>query len=47
MLSVPAAIIVSGFVMAAVAKYRRRSPTPVTGRGTDADAVPLTATDVP
>ncbi|MCQ4212112.1 APC family permease [Streptomyces longispororuber] len=47
MLSVPAAIVVSGVVMAAVAKYRRRSPYFVTGRGTDADAAALTAIDVP
>ncbi|WP_353946231.1 APC family permease [Streptomyces sp. HUAS MG91] len=47
MLSVPAAILLSGLVMAAVAKYRRRSPYFATGRGTDADAVPLAATEVP
>ncbi|MFE1950957.1 APC family permease [Streptomyces sp. NPDC059524] len=43
MLSIPAAIIASGLAMAAFAKYRRRSPYFVTGRGTDADAVELTA----
>ncbi|MHB9755855.1 APC family permease [Streptomyces sp. BYX5S] len=39
MLAVPAAIIVSGLVMAGVAKYGRHSPYFTTGRGTDADAV--------
>ncbi|MEV5610698.1 APC family permease [Streptomyces sp. NPDC052225] len=47
MLSVPAAIIVSGLVMAAVAKYGRRSPYFTTGRGTDADALTLAAPEVP
>ncbi|MFJ4713725.1 APC family permease [Streptomyces sp. NPDC088785] len=47
MLSVPAAILLSGLAMAAVAKYHRRSPYFVTGRGTDADAVPLAATETP
>ncbi|MFF3492251.1 APC family permease [Streptomyces sp. NPDC002795] len=41
MLAVPSAIVASGFVMAAVAKYGRRSPYFRTGRGTDADAVEL------
>ncbi|WP_338702742.1 APC family permease [Streptomyces sp. Q6] len=46
MLSVPAAIVVSGLVMAAIAKYRRRSPYFATGRGTDA-AAPAPAPEVP
>ncbi|WP_306319919.1 MULTISPECIES: APC family permease [unclassified Streptomyces] len=41
MLAVPAAIVVSGLVMAGVAKYGRRSPYFTTGRGTDADSVEL------
>ncbi|MFD7291750.1 APC family permease [Streptomyces sp. NPDC059897] len=41
MLAVPSTIVVSGLVMAAVAKYGRRSPYFRTGRGTDADAVEL------
>ncbi|MYR03826.1 amino acid transporter, partial [Streptomyces sp. SID6139] len=35
MLSVPAAIVLSGLVMAAVAKYHRRSPYFVAGHSTD------------
>ncbi|MDQ0578376.1 APC family permease [Streptomyces rishiriensis] len=41
MLSLPAAIVIGGFVMAAVAKYGRRSPYFTTGHGTDADALAL------
>lgn len=41
MFSLPAAIVLSGLVMAAVAKYVRRSPYFITGRGTDADALTL------
>ncbi|MBO1332074.1 APC family permease [Streptomyces sp. VRA16 Mangrove soil] len=47
MLAVPIAIVVSGLAMAAVAKYGRRSPYFTSGRGTDADALPLTATELP
>ncbi|MYW63292.1 amino acid permease [Streptomyces sp. SID8379] len=45
MLSVPVVIVLSGLVMAAVAKYGRRSPYFTTGRGTDADAVPPATAD--
>ncbi|MFE2382733.1 APC family permease [Streptomyces misionensis] len=49
MLSVPAAILLSGLVMAAVAKYRRRSPYFAAGHGTEAgtDTVPPAAADAP
>ncbi|MFF1357439.1 APC family permease [Streptomyces sp. NPDC058297] len=43
MLSVPVAIVASGVVMAAYAKYVRRSPYFATGRGTAPEAVRLTA----
>ncbi|MEU8822277.1 APC family permease [Streptomyces sp. NPDC048636] len=41
MFSLPCAIVASGLVMAAWAKYRRRSPYFVTGRGTDGDLLRL------
>ncbi|MET8980000.1 APC family permease [Streptomyces sp. NPDC004539] len=41
MFSLPALIVLSGLVMAAVAKYGRRSPYFTTGRGTDAEALTL------
>jgi amino acid transporter len=41
MFALPASIVASGLVMAAVAKYARRSPYFTTGRGTDADALTL------
>ncbi|WP_432010341.1 APC family permease [Streptomyces cucumeris] len=41
MFSLPCAIVASGLVMAAWAKYRRRSPYFVTGRGTDGDRLRL------
>ncbi|MER5177548.1 APC family permease [Streptomyces sp. NPDC002896] len=41
MFSLPATIVFTGLVMAAVAKYARRSPYFTTGRGTDADALTL------
>ncbi|MFJ6728836.1 APC family permease [Streptomyces sp. NPDC091281] len=39
--SLPAAIVLAGLAMAAVAKYVRHSPYFTTGRGTDADALTL------
>ncbi|MEU2282693.1 APC family permease [Streptomyces sp. NPDC013178] len=41
MFSLPAAIVVVGLGMAAVAKYARHSPYFTTGRGTDAEALTL------
>ncbi|MFK0190832.1 APC family permease [Kitasatospora sp. NPDC090308] len=41
MLLIPALIVGSGLLVAAVAKWRRRSPYFTTGRGTDADAIAL------
>lgn len=41
MVSLPAAIVLAGLVMAAVAKYVRKSPYFTTGHGTDAEAVAL------
>ncbi|MFJ6386495.1 amino acid permease [Streptomyces sp. NPDC091972] len=41
MFSLPAAIVVAGLAMAAVAKYGRHSPYFSTGRGTDADSLTL------
>ncbi|GGX29706.1 hypothetical protein GCM10010383_70350 [Streptomyces lomondensis] len=41
MFSLPAVIVLSGLVMAAVAKYVRRSPYFTTGHGTDAEALTL------
>ncbi|GGQ79392.1 APC family permease [Streptomyces asoensis] len=41
MLSLPTAIVLGGLVMAAVAKYGRRSPYFTSGQGTDADALTL------
>jgi hypothetical protein len=41
MLSVPLAIVASGLVMAAYAKYVRRSAYFVTGSGTAPETVPL------
>ncbi|MFE2264003.1 APC family permease [Streptomyces griseosporeus] len=41
MVALPAAIVLAGLVMAAVAKYGRKSPYFTTGHGTDADAVAL------
>ncbi len=41
MLLIPALIVLTGLVAAAVAKWRRRSPYFTTGRGTDADALAL------
>ncbi|MGJ5830446.1 APC family permease [Streptomyces ossamyceticus] len=41
MFSLPAAIVLAGLAMAAVAKYVRRSPYFTTGRGTDAEAITL------
>jgi amino acid transporter len=41
MFSVPVVIIASGLVVAAYAKYVRKSPYFETGRGTDADAIEL------
>ncbi|MGC0334067.1 amino acid transporter [Streptomyces sp. SAI-170] len=41
MFCLPAVIVLAGLVMAAVAKYVRRSPYFTTGRGTDADALTL------
>ncbi|MGX1881943.1 APC family permease [Streptomyces sp. NPDC055287] len=42
MLACPAVMLLSGVVAAAWAKWVRKSPYFVTGRGTDPDAVPLT-----
>ncbi|MDX2650349.1 APC family permease [Streptomyces sp. PA03-1a] len=41
MLALPGGIVLAGLVMAACAKYLRRSPYFATGRGTDADALTL------
>ncbi|MFF9624614.1 APC family permease [Streptomyces griseosporeus] len=41
MVALPAAIVLAGLVMAAVAKYVRKSPYFTTGHGTDAEAVAL------
>jgi hypothetical protein len=41
MFSLPAVIVLAGLVMAAVAKYVRRSPYFTTGLGTDAEALTL------
>jgi hypothetical protein len=41
MFSLPAVIVLAGLVMAAVAKYVRRSSYFTTGRGTDAEALTL------
>lgn len=41
MFALPAVTVLSGLAMAAVAKYVRRSPYFITGRGTDADSLTL------
>ncbi|MFJ3206868.1 APC family permease [Streptomyces flaveolus] len=45
MFSLPAGIVLAGLVMAAVAKYGRRSPYFATGRGTDAETLTTLPTD--